>query len=345
MAPPPLRPRLWRAGFHAAAAALVAWAAFVVPLPVIEYVPGTPTSIPTLIEVEGAPTTELEGDLLLLTVLFRQQPTIPALGALLSGERELVPEREVFPPDVDRDEVRQLERERFARQFDVAVAVGAAAAGAETELVTEVVVVQVLPGSPASGELAPGDVVVAVDGEPLASAEELQARSRAGSEGDRFTLTVRHAGVERDVTLELATFGGVTEPRLGIGIQTAVDEARLPFEVSLAEGTRIGGPSAGLMVAITMFDLLSEEDLLAGRVVAGTGSLDADGRVGPVGGVPEKLRAAQRAGAELVLVPAPQLGLLEGRIPDDLEVIGVNDLDEALAALGAGDHAAGDTDG
>ena len=342
---PPLHRRLWRAAFHAAAAALVAWAAFVVPLPLIEYVPGTPTSIPTLIEVEGAETTELDGELLLLTVLFRQQPTMPALGALLSAERELVPEREVYPPDIDRDEVLRLERERFARQFDVAVAVGAAAAGVETELVTEVVVVQVLPGSPASGELSPGDVVVAVDGSPLTSAEELQALSRAGSEGDRFTLTVRHAGRERDVTLELATFGGVTEPRLGIGIQTAVDEARLPFEVSLREGTRIGGPSAGLMVAVTMYDLLSEEDLLAGRVIAGTGSLDADGRVGPVGGVPEKLRAAERVGAELVLVPSAQLSLIEDRIPEGLEVVGVADLAEALEALGGRHHAAVHRDG
>jgi len=342
---PPRRHRLWRAALYAASAALVAWAALVVPLPFIEYVPGNPTSIPPLIEVEGVETTEPDGELLLLTVVFRQQPTVAALGALLSPQRELVPEREVYPPDVDRDEVRQLERERFARQFDVAVAIGAAAAGVETELVTEVVVVQVLPGSPASGRLAPGDVVVAVDGQPLGSAEELQALSRSGSEGDRFTLTVRHAGEERDVRLELATFGGVSEPRLGIGIQTAVDEARLPFEVSLREGTRIGGPSAGLMVAITMFDLLSDQDLLDGRTIAGTGSLDADGRVGPVGGVPEKLRAAERVGAELVLVPSVQLSLIADRIPEGLEVIGVADLEEALAALGADvEHADEDAD-
>ncbi len=333
----PLRRRLWRSAFHAAAAALVLWAAFVVPLPLIEYVPGDPTSIPSLIEVEGVETGELEGDLLLLTVLYRQQPTVPALTAWVSPVRQLLPAREVYPPDIDRQEVRRLERQRFARQFDVAVAVGASAAGVETELVTEVVVVQVLPGSPASGALSPGDVVVAVDGSPLASAEELQALSRAGSEGDRFTLTVRRDGTQREVELELATFGGVTEPRLGVAVQTAVDRARLPFEVSLSEGTRIGGPSAGLMVAVTMYDLLNDDDLLDGRVVAGTGSLDADGRVGPVGGIPEKLRAAQRAGAELVLIPSAQLSLVEDRIPEGLEVVGVEDLEEALEVLGAGD--------
>ena len=332
----PLGRRVARAAFYAATAAIVAWAAFVVPLPVVEYVPGTPTSIPPLIELDGIETFELDGDVKLLTILLRQQPTMPALGAVLSGDRSLVRYDEVYPPGTDRGEVLRLERERFARQFDIAVAVGAAAAGVETELVTEVVVVQVLPGSPASGNLTPGDVVVAVDGEELASAEQLQAISRTGQEGDELTLTVRHAGEQREVTLRLATFGGVTEPRLGIAIQTAVDEARLPFEVSLREGTRIGGPSAGLMTAVTVYDLLTADDLLQGRFIAGTGSLDADGRVGPVGGIPAKLRAAAAEGAELVLVPAVQLDLARETAPDGLVVVGVDHLDEALELLASG---------
>ncbi len=325
--------RLARAAFYAATAAIVAWAAFVVPLPVVEYVPGNPTSIPPLIELDGIETFELDGDVKLLTVLLRQQPTMPALGAVLSRDRSLVRYDEVYPPGTDRSEVLRLERERFARQFDIAVAVGAAAAGVETELVTEVVVVQVLPGSPASGNLAPGDVVLAVDGEPLASAEQLQAISRTGQEGDELTLTVRHAGEQREVTLSLSTFGGVTEPRLGVAIQTAVEEARLPFEVSLREGTRIGGPSAGLMTAVTVFDLLTADDLLRGRQIAGTGSLDADGRVGPVGGIPAKLRAAAAEGAELVLVPAIQLDVALESVPDGLIVVGVDHLDDALELL------------
>ncbi len=325
--------RLARAAFYAATAAIVAWAAFVVPLPVVEYVPGNPTSIPPLIELDGIETFELDGDVKLLTVLLRQQPTMPALGAVLSRDRSLVRYDEVYPPGTDRSEVLRLERERFARQFDIAVAVGAAAAGVETELVTEVVVVQVLPGSPASGNLAPGDVVLAVDGEPLASAEQLQAISRTGQEGDELTLTVRHAGEQREVTLSLSTFGGVTEPRLGVAIQTAVEEARLPFEVSLREGTRIGGPSAGLMTAVTVFDLLTADDLLRGRQIAGTGSLDADGRVGPVGGIPAKLRAAAAEGTELVLVPAIQLDVALESVPDGLIVVGVDHLDDALELL------------
>jgi Lon-like protease len=327
------RRRLARSAFYAATAAVVAWAAFVVPLPLVEYEPGTATAIRPLIELEGVEVTELDGDTRLLTVIPRQRTTTSALGAALDPDRALLGYEEVFPPDIDREERRLAERARFARQFDVAVAVGAAATGVEVELVTEVVVVQVLPGSPSDGLLAVGDVVVAVDGRPLASAEELQAITRTSQVGETLQLTVRHAGQVRDVDVALQAFGGVASPRLGVAIQTAVDEARLPFDASLAEGTRIGGPSAGLMVAITVVDLLSEENLLDGRLVVGTGTIDADGRVGPVGGVPEKLREAADIDADLVFVPAAQLDQLVGRIPEGLEVVGVNHLDEALAVL------------
>jgi Lon-like protease len=329
----PLRRRLARSAFYAASAAVVAWAAFVVPLPLVEYEPGTATSIRPLIELEGVEVTELDGDTRLLTVVPRQRTSTSALGAALDPDRVLLGYEEVFPPDVDREERRLLERERFARQFDVAVAVGAAATGVEVELVTEVVVVQVLPGSPADGALAVGDVVEAVNGAPLGSAEELQAITRTSQVGDTLRLTIRHAGQPREVEVTLTSFGGVAAPRLGVAIQTAVDEARLPFDVSLTEGTRIGGPSAGLMIALTVVDLLSEENLLAGRLVVGTGTIDADGRVGPVGGVPEKLREAAAVGADLVFVPAAQLEQLSGRIPEGLDLVGVNDLDEALAVL------------
>lgn len=324
---------LTRSAFYAASAAVIAWAAFVVPMPVIEFVPNTPTTIEPLVTIDGVPTTDLDGETALLTVLLRQQPLAPALGAVADGRRSLRPLGEVFPPDVDREQRRLEERERFSRQFEIAAAVAAQAAGAEVELVTEVVVIDVLPGSPAHGVLSRGDVVKAVDGDPLASAEELQSLVRSREVGDELTLTIRHAGQERDVTIELDAFGGSDDPRLGVQIATAVDEFVVPFEVTLAPDVRIGGPSAGLMVAITIYDLLSEEDLLAGRTVMGTGSLDADGRVGPVGGVPEKMIAAADHGADVVLVPALQLEDALSTAPDDLVVIGVDTFEDALEEL------------
>jgi Lon-like protease len=323
-----------RSVFYAASAAIVAWAAAVVPLPLIEYVPGTPTPIEPLIEVEGIATTDLAGETALLTVLMRQQPTMSTIGALLDPRRSLRPVERVYPSGIDRQLYLRSERERFGRQFEMAAAVGAQAAGVRTELVTEVVVVEVVAGSPAEGVLAPGDVVVAVDGEPITAGEQLQAVTRAIAPGQRLTLTIRHAGEQRDVILIPARFeGSRDQPRLGVAVETAVDELRLPFEVRLAPDTRIGGPSAGMMVAITVYDLLSEEDLLAGRTVVGTGTIDANGQVGPVGGVREKMRAAAAYGADLVLVPLLQLPEALAGAPDGLQVVGVRNLDEALAAL------------
>lgn len=323
-----------RTAFYAASAAIVLWAAFIVPLPVVEYVPNPPTPIPPLVEIEGVATTDLNGETALLTVLLRQQPTMSSLGALLDDRRALLPVDRVYPPGIDRQQYLTAERERFGRQFDIAAAIGAQAAGVETELVTEVVVVEVIVGSPAHGRLTPGDAVLAVNGSPIVAAEELQAITRDSQEGETLTLTIRSGDEVRDVALAPAFFhGSEDQPRLGLAIETAVDELRLPFDVRLAEGTRIGGPSAGMMVALTVYDLLSDENLLAGRTVVGTGTIDADGRVGPVGGVREKMRAAAAYGADLVLVPAMQLDEALAGAPDGLTVVGIATMDEALAAL------------
>lgn len=319
--------------FYLVSSGMIAWALLAVPLPFIEYVPGQPTAIPPLIEIDGVETTELDGDTALLTILLRQQPTAPALSALLDPHRALVRIDEVYRPGLDRDTHLSEERERFGRQFDVAAVVGAQAAGIQADLVTEVVVFDVAPASPADGHLAPGDVVLAADDRPIVAAEELQAITLDADAGEVMRLTVRRDGEIRDIDVELAEFGDDGQVRLGVAIDTAVDEVRLPFDVALAEDTRIGGPSAGLMVALTIYDLLDEEDLLAGRLVMGTGTVDADGRVGAVGGVPEKMRAAADAGADVVLVPTSQYEIAREAAPDDLEIIGVADFDEALDAL------------
>jgi Lon-like protease len=345
------RRRTTRAAVYAASLALLLWAASVVPLPYTEFVPGEPTSIPPLLEVSGAETTELTGDTALLTVLLQSSTTRTALGALLDGDRRLRPTAEVVPEDVDRDEFLEQERRRFRRQFEVAAAVGAEAAGVDVVLGTVPLVIDVLPDGPASGLLQAGDVVRSIDGDEVDGAEQLQQRVRENAVGDTITVAVerRDEPLEVEVTLEpleLPEPGDVDQehdpeghdvdeeppPGMGIFIETVADRLELPFELELAE-TRIGGPSAGLMIALTVYDLFAEEDLLAGRTVHGTGSIDADGRVLPVGGVPEKMRAAADAGADVVLVPGVLIDEALAAAPDGLEVVGVDTFDEALTAL------------
>ena len=348
------RRRTARAAVYAASLALLLWAASVVPLPYTEFVPGEPTSIPPLLEVSGADTTELNGDTALLTVLLQSSTTRTALGALLDGDRRLRPTAEVVPEDVDRDEFLEQERRRFRRQFEVAAAVGAEAAGVDVTLGTVPLVIDVVPGGPADGLLRAGDVVRSIDGDEVDGAEQLQQRVREHAVGDTITVGLerREEPLEVEVTLEPlelpdppadaehAPNGPEVDeeppPGMGIFIETVADRLELPFELELAE-TRIGGPSAGLMIALTVYDLFAEEDLLAGRTVHGTGSIDADGRVLPVGGVPEKMRAAAEAGADVVLVPGVLIDDALGAAPEELEVVGVDTFDEALAALRASD--------
>ena len=329
--------RSWLRGvFYLVSTALIILAGFTVPLPYVETQPGTPTEIAPLIEIDGVEVTELHGSASLLTIRQRDQAVLPALLVLLDGDRSLNHIQEVFPPDIDRDDYHAAQRERFRQQFEVAAAVGAQAAGIEVEISTAVVVMNVLRDSPADGVLRPGDVISAVDGDPLDDANQLQAITQSGSVGDELTLTVVRDGEEQEITATLGEIAGEDGPRLGIAIDDGVERLELPFDVALRDGTRIGGPSAGLMVALTVYDLLSEEDLLDGRVVVGTGTMGSNGTVGGVGGIPEKMVAAEAYGADLVLVPESQLDAARGAAPEGLTIVGVATLDEAIEVLREG---------
>jgi Lon-like protease len=327
------RPGALRRVLLASTVGVVAAAAFAVPLPWVEYVPGDVVPIAPLVTIADADVTDLDGSTGMLTVRVRQQPLTSTIAALVDPSRTLVPAVRVYPDGVDRQSYLAEQRRRFERQFDVAAAVGARAAGYPIELVTEVVVLEVLPGGPADGVLAAGDTVLAVEGVALASSEELQASVRERRPGDTITLTIRHAGAVRDVTVTLADLDESGRARIGVLVSTAVDDILLPLTVTLAPDVRIGGPSAGLMVGLTVYDLLADEDLLRGRTVVGTGSLDVDGRVGEVGGVAAKLRAALEAGADVAFVPRSQLAEAQDAIRAGLTVIGVDTIDEAIAAL------------
>jgi Lon-like protease len=326
----------WGAGrtsLGAASLALVVTAALTVPMPYVEYVPGGATPIPPLVAIEGTAVTELDGETALLTVRLTRQPLAQLLVVALDPERSVLPTSRVYPSGVDRQDYLALERERFSRQFDVAAAVGAQAAGFPFEVVTEVVVLEVAPDGPSDGRLAPGDTIVAVDGEALTSGAALAARIEAAEPGETVTLRVRHAGTERDERITLRALEDGGPARIGVLVQTAIDELVLPFEIQLTSGIRIGGPSAGMMVGLTVYDLLADEDLLAGRRVAGTGTLDVDGRVGEVGGVREKTLGAIEGGYDVLLVPAGAAAEAERVADGRIRVVGVTTLTEALEAL------------
>ncbi|MET0887603.1 MAG: S16 family serine protease, partial [Mycetocola sp.] len=124
--------------------------------------------------------------------------------------------------------------------------------------------------------------------------------------------------------------GDIEEPLVGIRMINS-----FPFDVSISSG-EIGGPSAGLMWALGLYDLLTSGDLTGGRTIAGTGVIALDGAVSPIDGIEEKLAAAADAGASVFLVPEGNEEAARASGDHGLELVPVATFDEALAYLGAG---------
>lgn len=320
-----------RALAYLASALVVVWAAIDVPMPFVEIAPGSATSIEPLIELETE-VTPIEGELALLTIRNRQPGAAETVAIWLSPDRVLTPQTSVVPPGIDRGEYFRLQRQQFDRTFRVAVAAGLDAAGLDVRVSSRPIIFSVLPHGPAAGNLESGDIVLRVGGVEVTSGQELVAELQDIEVGDAVELDVLREGEELAVTVIAGTIPEVDHPALGVTIETIADDVELPIDASLAE-TRIGGPSAGMMIALTVYDLVSEEDLARGRTIAGTGTIDGDGNVGGIGGIDQKMVAAADAGADLVLVPASQLEQARDGAPPGLEIVGVGTLQDAIEAL------------
>jgi PDZ domain-containing protein len=251
----------------------------------------------------------------------------------------VLPAGQVLPPG-------ESEGEFFARQQDVfdetaqqAAAVGLRAAGFDVgpeDLGGEgALVVETFPDSAATGTLLPGDVIVEAAGEPVGTFDHLrQVLARTGAA--TLDLTVRRAGRPVGIRITPRPVPGVSEePVLGIQVTTLHATVDLPVPVAVDSG-QIGGPSAGLMIALTVFDKVDPVDLADGRQIAGTGTIAFDGAVGPISGIEQKVLAAHRQDVDVFLAPDAQLEEAGSLLPadSDMVLVGVGTFDEALDALG-----------
>lgn len=313
--------------------AVVLTAGLLVPLPLIEVAPAPARPIVPLITFDDVATYPANGDVLMLIVSRGQRATLPALFTAIHPQRRLVLIDQVYPAGSDREALRNVNLARFARQFDIAVAVGARTVGVETQLVSEVVVIHVQTDGPAANLLRPGDTVLAVNNYLVTDAASAQDAIRNQSPDVPVTVSIRRAGTlsTLEITPRFNPDRNVVE--LGIAVDTALEALRLPFAIALAQELRIGGPSAGLAVGLTVVARLTESSLLAGRTIAATGTLDVNGVIGPIGDIPEKMQAAANADADVVFVPAGQLHWAKETAPLGLTIIGVDTLDDAINYL------------
>jgi PDZ domain-containing protein len=312
------------------AAALVA-----VPLPFVELNPGPALDVPSQIEF-GGPAHPVSGKLMLTTVSLAQPSALGAVEALVTPHHELLLQTQVIPPGVNEQQYLADQVQVFQESAQVAAAVGLKAAGYPVSVSGGgVQVMGVITGSPADGKLKIGDVITAIDGRPVQLASDLQAATEKASDGQTVTLTVVRGNQQVQVPVQLRRLSELGRPGLGVALRTIAPKITLPFPVKV-KNQEIGGPSAGLMMSVGVYSLASGDDLTRGRVVAGTGTIDLNGTVGPVGGVAEKIVGAEQRGARIFLVPTSEAPDARKAGLTDVTIIPVDTFAEAKAALAAG---------
>ncbi|MBW9108180.1 YlbL family protein [Microbacterium ureisolvens] len=289
-----------------------------------------------LISVEGADTYPTGGSLDLLTVQVQgnreHTPSWFELAmAWFDPSRAVMPIDAIFPEDQTTDE-RNEESARMMVDSQ-----HEATAAALTELGYDVgatlAVHSIIDGAAAEGILEPGDLILAANGEELTDVSTLRSVINEG-EGAPVELLIERDGEQQTVEVtpkETTDDERETSWILGVNLTTDYD---FPIDVTI-QLNNVGGPSAGMMFALGIIDTLTPGELNGGEQVAGTGTITADGEVGPIGGIRQKMWGAVDAGARWFLAPEANCDEVVGHIPGDLRVFSVEDLDDALAVLDA----------
>jgi PDZ domain-containing protein len=236
-----------------------------------------------------------------------------------------VPRELIYPPNQTQQQVDQ----QNAQEFKDSQTSAETAALRELGYPVQVTVKEVKAGTPADGVLKTGDVITSVDGTAVTTATKLTDLIKAKPAGTARTFGYTRNGAPATVSLTPRAEDG--SPRIGV---TVDQNQPHPFQLKI-DLDRIGGPSAGLMFTLGIIDKIEPADLTGGDVIAGTGTIDDEGNVGPIGGIPQKLVAAKRDGAEVFLTPAGNCAEAMANAVPGLPMARVATLDDALAALKA----------
>jgi Lon-like protease len=266
-------------------------------------------------------------------VIQRQANVLEKLLPPLRGDgASLVPADTVIPSGGNAEAARRLSQRQMATSQQFAAAVALRSLGYDVVARPNGVQVDgVAPYSDAVGAIAPGDVIVAIDGAKTLTVASLFARIRRHRIGDRIRVTFRRGTQQRTADVGLgATETRPRHPAIGIAIEQSA-RVRLPLRVSISAG-RVGGPSAGLAFALQVRQELGADVTRGYRVVA-TGAIRLDGHVDPVGGIKQKTFGARKVHADVFLVPAGENAVEAKRYAHGLTVIPVTTYRQALNAL------------
>lgn len=288
----------------------------------------------SVVSVAGVPVNPTPGRLSLTTISVTRvdsQLTLPeALLAHLLPDREVLPRAAIYAPGQSAEEVKQEETQMMAASQREAIVAALRQAGVP---VSEMPVVSgVTTSGPAYRSMLPGDLIVAVDQFPVATPDEVRKRIRAHQVGDKVVFSVLRNKQPLDVTI--TTQPSNADPGVpAVGMRFEVGYS-YDADIKINVDPVIGGPSAGLVFALAIYDKITPSPLIDGRNVAGTGTITAAGDVGAIGGIREKISAAQSVGATLFLVPAANCEDVRG-VSTSMRLIKVTSLRDAITSLRA----------
>nr|WP_311776126.1 PDZ domain-containing protein [Actinoplanes abujensis] len=312
--------------------ALLAVGVMAAPLPYVVLKPGPTVNTlgsdngTEVIQVTDAKTTTSAGQLRLTTVNVQSQVELVwAISSWFSSSDAVVPRELIYPPDRTEKQVEQQNAEEWTESQNSAVTVALTKLGYPVRAAVN----KVTDGGAATGILQKDDIITAVDGTAVDGPSKLTELVRAKPAGSTLTISYQRAGKASTAKITTKASADDNTPRLGIEIAPKQDA---PFKVEI-DLDKIGGPSAGLMFTLGIMDKLEPADLTGGKIIAGTGTIDNDGNVGPIGGIPQKLVGAKKAGAQLFLVPKGNCAEALRNTVEGLPMAEVATVDDALTAL------------
>jgi len=307
-------------------ASIASW----VRLPYYAIGPGPAREVEPLIHVEGPHVYASAGKLVMTTISFRQVTGVLALLTWLDPHRSLVDQDVLFPSgETQAQEQQRSLSEMDTSKLDAAYVVLQRTTDYPKEHGSGALIEGIQPGCPAEGRLYAGDLVTAIDGTPIDTVAQAQHALDGIPTDAVATFTVTAAGETHEIRVTRGSCVPGHDPLFGISMIP-----NFPFRIRIESGD-VGGPSAGLMWSLGLDDLLTPGDLVDGKVVAGTGTIDLRGNVGPIGGIGDKVVAAQSVGADVFLCPQGNLAGARAASDGSMRIVPVRTFHDALDALGS----------
>jgi PDZ domain-containing protein len=285
-----------------------------------------------LITVSGAPTYPTQGALDFTTVRLVGGPGVRVtvwdlLSASLSPADDVQPEDLYFPTGVTDKQVQEENTAEMVDSQQEAIAVALKTTG--RQVTQHLLITDVAKDAPSASVLRAGDEVVSIDGKPVDSPDGVRRAIGAHKPGEFVQLRLVRDGKQVSAAAKTRETSGRTTVGVFLGMKFT-----FPIDVKINAGD-VGGPSAGTMFALGVYDLLTPGALTGGQQIAGTGTIDYTGQVGPIGGIRQKLAGARGGGAQWFLAPASNCAEVVGHVPGGLRVVKIATFDDARKAVQA----------